>query len=552
MQRIFKIQSLTAFNLRLSNIFRRYLHGILFVFVLLPTLPALPQYLPVHPQPNSIYSFLDEFNLNYNSSIKPISRLHISNLLHEIDTNKLTSRQQKELNFYLKDYNKEKNLNKKFKRRLDAFYYRDSSFSITINPIGGGKAWKNENGFEYHWWNGAEAIASVGNWGFYASMRDNHLSSALYSPNYLDQNTPGSNFKGFSDGKTDFEEIRGGITYSWKTGNVNLIKDNFEWGSNYNGSNIFSGRTPAFVHLDFRIKPVSWFEFTYTHGWLNSEVIDSSKSFWVSNGYGDTFRQVYHSKFLAANMFSFYPVKKLSISIGNSVVYDYSNFHPAYLIPFMFYKAVDHSLNSGIDNMNSQMFIDISSKNINHLHLYTTLFIDELAIKRIKIKDEHNFASLKAGLRINNLIPNVFGGIEYTITNALTFKHYIPTLTYESNKYNLGHYLTDNAKELYLCLGWKPLRTMTIQLSYTDILKGPDHTTLGTVSRDKVHPFVPIVYKSRSLSLSASFQIINDLFVNLGYTHKNISGDAIYLKQFSPAFWWGETNTVNLGLNYGF
>jgi hypothetical protein len=520
--------------------------------LLFTTIQAFPQYLPIHPQTNNIYSFLNEFNLNYNPTIKTLGRQEISTLLTSLDTSQLTSRQQKELAFYLKDFNKEVYPNKNFPRRLDLFYHRDSSFSITINPIGGGTSWINKNGFEYHWWNGAEATASIGKFGFYASLRDNHLSSALYSPSYLDQQPAGSNFKGFSDGKTDFEEIRGGVTYAWKTGHVGLMKDNFEWGTNYNGANIFSGHTPAFVHLDFRIKPVKWFEFNYTHGWLNSEVVDSSRSFWISNAYGSTYRQMYHSKFMAANMFSFFPVQKLSVSVGNSVIYDYGNLHPAYLIPFMFFKAVDHNLSSGIDNMNSQMFLDISSKNINHLHLYSTLFIDELAIKRIKIKDEHNFASLKAGLRVSNLIPNVFAGMEYTITNALTFKHYITTTTFESNRYNLGHYLTDNAKELYLTLGWKPIRNMTIQLSYTDILKGPDHTSLGTVSRDKITPFVPIVYESQILALNISWQLINDLFFNLGFIHKNVSGDPIYLQQFSPEFWWGETNSLNIGLNYGF
>jgi len=523
-----------------------------FLFYFFTSCQLFAQYTPIQPQPNNIYSFLSELPVIYNPCIKPVSRLEISSLLNSVDASKLSHRQQKELAFYLKDFNKEKYLHKSFHRRLDLYYHKDSSFSITINPIGGGNAWINKNGFEYHWWNGAEAIATLGNWGFYASLRDNHLSSAIFSPNYLDQNTPGSNFKKFSDGKTDFEEIKGGVTYAWKTGHVGLAKDNFEWGTNYNGANIFSGHTPAFVHLDLQIKPVKWFEFNYTHAWLNSEVIDSSRSFWVSNAYGSTFRKVYHSKFMAANMFSFFPVPKLSFSIGNSIVYDYNNFHPAYLIPVMFFKAVDHSLSSGIDNMNSQLFLDVSSKNINHLHLYSTLFIDELAIKRIKIKDEHNFASLKTGLRVTNLIPNVFGGLEFTITNALTFKHYIPTTTFESNRYNLGHYLTDNAKELYLTLGWKPLRTMTIQLSYTDILKGPDHTSLGTVSRDRITPFIPIVYQSQSIEFTASMQIINDLFIKLGFIHRNVTGDANYLLQFSPEFWWGETNSLHVGLNYGF
>jgi len=514
--------------------------------------PLFGQYIPIHPQSQGIYNFLSEFPLDYSPSIKPLGRLKISELLNGIDKTTLNSRQQKELAFYLKDFNKELYPHKNFTRRLDLLYYRDSSFSLTINPIGGGNAWINKNAYEYHWWNGAEATATFGNWGFYASLRDNHLSSQIFSPTFLDQQPAGSNFKVLAEGKTDFEEIRGGVTYAWKTGHVGLVKDNFEWGTNYHGANIFSGHNPAFVYLDLQMKPTKWFEFNYIHGWLNSELVDSSRSFNTFNGYGASTRLVYHSRYIAANMFSFYPVKKLSLSLGNSIIYDNDQVHPAYLIPVMFFKAVDHSLNSNIDNMNSQMFIDVSSKNIKYLHLYATLFIDELAIDRIKIKDEHNFASLKAGFRVSNLVPNVFGGLEYTTTNVLTYKHFVPTTTFESNRYNLGHYLTDNAIELCLNLGWKPLRTLLLELSYTDIQKGPDHTALGTMTREKIAPFVPIVYESRSLELTASWQIINDLGMKLGFIHRNVSGEPTYMTEYSPEFWWGKTNSLNISINFGF
>jgi hypothetical protein len=473
-------------------------------------------------------------------------------LLSGLDTTLLTSRQQKELAFYLKDFNKEKYLNKKFTRRLDLFYYRDSSFSFTVNPIIGSNMWSNRNGFEYHWWNGAEARMTIGKWGMYGSLRDNHESSSFTKPGYLNQNPGSSRPIVFSDGKADYEEIMGGITYAWKTGSIGLIKDHLEWGTNYHGANIFSGRSPAFVHLDLKLKPVKWFEFHYFHGWLNSGVIDSSRSFYITNGYGTSYRSVYHNKFIAANLFTFYPVSKLAISAGNSIIYDYEHVHPAYLIPVMFFKAVDHNLNSYINNMNSQMFIEISSKNLNHFHIYSTLFLDELAVKRITQPDEHNFYSYKGGVRITELIPNFFAGFEYTITNALTFKHFVPTTTFESNSFNLGHYLTDNAKELFLTAGFKPFRNMVAELSYSHMLKGPDHTEMGTMPRETIKSFTPVVWESKSIAFNASWQVINDLYLRLGYEWRNVTGDPDALVKYSPEFWWGKTGTLNFGINYGF
>jgi hypothetical protein len=84
------------------------------------------------------------------------------------------------------------------------------------------------------------------------------------------------------------------------------------------------------------------------------------------------------------------------------------NVHPAYLIPVMFYKSIDHTVNQGIDNQNSQMFLDISSRNLKNVHLYGTLYIDELKIDRITDPNTHNFWSVKGGVKTFNLgVPNL-------------------------------------------------------------------------------------------------------------------------------------------------
>ena len=395
-----------------------------------------------------IYDFLDELSneqiISINSVVKPYSRLFIARCLHEAEGKQevLNSRQQKELDFYLLDFGKELSegwrnnttparLNDvsrsggaqwlkggKGQKRMDLFYYKDSLFALTVNPIFGGEVFTNSSGQATYWRNGIEARAYVQHWGFYASLRDNHETPLLGLPAYLTDRVNGNIKEGNS-----WEEMMGGVTYSWKWGNAGLVKDNLQWGDNYHGANIFGGNNPSFVQIRLHLSPVKWFEFNYFHGWLNSMVVDSSQSYWVTNSYGTSYREVYHKKFLAANMFTFIPVKNLNISAGNSIVYSDLGLFPAYLIPIFFYKAVDHSVNMGIDNMNSQMFFDISSRQIKNLHLYATLFIDELSIPRILRKDEWNFLSYKAGFRINNFPvskPIFYHGI-YTIPIPLHF-----------------------------------------------------------------------------------------------------------------------------------
>ena len=104
----------------------------------------------------------------------------------------------------------------------------------------------------------------------------------------------------------------------------------------------------------------------------------------------------------------------------------------------------------GINNMNSQFFFSASSRNLKHFHFYGTVFLDEVAVDRIFNQDEHNFVSYKAGAGHYHDCPMPGLLTEYTWSNALAFMHNVPTTTFESNQYNLGHYLEDNAKDLYI------------------------------------------------------------------------------------------------------
>lgn len=534
----------------------------LFLMLIFGSLNA--QYLPVHTS-EPVYEFLFELNnenlININTAALPYSHKEISKWLEEVDASLLNQRQEKELAFYRKEYNSTRNITPGSKRyflhsgqghRFNFFHYSDSLFSLTVNPIFGGDLYLNNNDTASHWWNGAEAYATLGKWAFYGRLRDNHESQQLTHPDYMNQKYGGSNFKEFSDGKIDFWEYRGGVSYDFGIGNIGLYKDHFAWGNNYHGSNIFSGRTPSFTNIAFNIKPVSWFEYNFVHGWLVSEIVDSSRSFNVYSNRGVEFRAVYHTRYLAANLFTFKPFKKLKLAVGNSVIYDYENPHIAYFIPAIFYKAMDHHLSSGIDNMNEQLFFDVSLNFIPKTHIYATLFIDELAVGRIFNPDEFNFISSKAGIRFENIIPNMFGGVEYTYTNALAFQHFVPTTSFESNRFNLGHYLEDNAMELCLYAGIRPARATKLLVSYTSAKKGPDHTFLGTEPRIYINPLEPIVWQSDKLSIQFSWQIIHDLFLRISYTHSNIRGEEEYLIKYTPEMYHGEVDRFSFGLNYGF
>ena len=537
-----------------------------------------------HPINNSgVYVFLDELAneqiITVSSVVKPYSRSCIASWLQEADLqrDRLSPRQQKELDFYLTDFGKElkeeghsgsnllrptfaelrlakqgfegqraqwlKGSFKEGGKRFDLFYYRDSLFSLTVNPILGAEIFSSSSGKATYWRNGLEARAYVGRWGFFASLRDNHEKPLLGPPEYLTKRE-GGHIKGSSD----WSDMQGGITYAWKWGTAGLVKDEIEWGNNYNGANIFGGNNPSYIQLRLQIYPVKWFSFNYFHGWMNSMVVDSSRSYFVTNSYGTDYREKYHRKFIASNMFSFIPVKYLTISAGNSIIYDDSNINPAYFMPLFFYKSVDHSVSSGIDNMNSQMFFDISSRQIKYLHLFATLFVDELSVERITKDDEWNFMSWKTGFRLSNFpVKDLSLTGEYTYTYPLTYQHYVPTLTFESNEFNIGHYLRDNSREWHLALNYRPFRTFDLKLWFTDAVRGPDYTELGT-PRVGNPPLESVAWKNRSAGVSIAYQVINDLYAWGSFINSNISGDA----RWSPEYFYGNKNTFNVGITMGF
>ncbi len=526
------------------------------ILLLIPLLPGTvrSQTVYYHIRNEGVYEFLDEMAgeglIELNSAVRPWSRMFIARQMASLDTlrHRMNPRQQKELDFYLKDFNKELKPDKHFKKRFDIFYYKDSLFTFSANLILGAEYTVNANGGAVFWWNGAEIFAYAGKLGVWASLRDHHDPEQLVTPSYLTRQRGGSNLKS----GVDWEEMRGGITWSWKWGNAGLTMDHNAWGSGYHGTNIQSGRTPSIARINLQMKPVRWLEFNYYHGWLVSEVVDSSRSYLTGILPGASTREVYHPKYFAANIFTFTPVRRLNISVGNSIVYTDMGPHPGYLIPVFFFKAVDHSVNARTDNMNSQMYLDVSSRNIPHLHLYGTWFVDEVNLSNLFNPDlQSNYFSFKLGGRLSNYpLRNLSLTGEWTRTHPNVFRHYVSTLTYESNRYNLGHYLTDNAREFYLALGYRPIRGLDLRLSWMLAQKGPVYYDEFGSPRLGLPFLESIEWSNRTLALGARYQVVNDAYVYASWQYSDIHGND--LAKYTHPLFHGKTNTFKFGLNFGF
>jgi len=499
----------------------------------------------------NIYDFIDELASNkiitITSVIKPYPRELIAQKLQETSTPenraKLSKRQQKELDFYLRDYNLElkPNLsyitkNSFFKNKQNfrlpfnplEFAYKDSIFTFVLRPILGVSYVRNENGSAYHRWNGAEVFGYVGkHFGFYASLRDNHENQLLTGPQMLNQEE-GAVWKPYPDGSGDYSEMRGGLTWKWKWGDLAFVKDHFQWGDNYHGSNIMSGRTPSIPYLQYHMKPIDWLEFTWVQAWLVSEIPDTAKTYTLPTG---ARRVTYFNKYYASGMFTFKPLKGLDFSIGNSVVYCAEYMNPAYLSPFLFYFNYSYAEGdgkSGFYGKEVQTFINVSSNNIKYLHLYADIFVNQANTVGI---------SYKAGFRLSDMpLRNLSLTVEYTCNNGKAYASSLPTASYESNLYGLGSYLKENSMEIYTALCWKPIRGLRFDASWL-MAKHGEGSTLNSLD-----------YNDREITLATKYEIINNAYVFIEYQRRQVEGEVRYI----PKVYFGNTNSLVAGINIGF
>lgn len=508
------------------------------------------QDVPYHISNEQVYNFLEEMatlkKVQLNNVVLPLSRGQISEYLLEVaeSSGDLNKRQEQELYFYLQEFIKETSYQgfdflgkglrsgdvfplRKRQKRIDLLHFKNKLFNVTVNPIYGGEGVASGEHFSYQYSLGARLFGSVSDYfSFYAELRDNSDSEVLSDPAYL-QRRMGVNYKV----TLDYSEMRGGIRAHTKWGSVALVKDHIEWGSNYNGSNIFSGRTPSFPMVKMDLNPVDWFSFHYLHAWLVSDVTDSIASYTVR---GSGYREIFRSKYLAANMMTFRPLKGLFISAGNSIVYG-DQFNPVYLIPFLFYKSVDHTLNSTGSNsnfggQNSQMFLNIMSRQIKYTQLYFSFFVDEVRLSELtsSTKSKNHF-SYKAGVRFtspgNVNLSLVF---EYTRTNPMAYKHFVPVTTFESNSYNLGHHLRDNAEEYFGMISYRPLSRLLVRATMSYVRKGEEYDFLA-VSNGVGRPFIESMKMNRiDLNFRLSYSVAHDVNVFGGYQYLKESGVDAY------------------------
>lgn len=590
---------------------------------------VIAQNIPVPLTQVKLYDFLDELFTDgvvvHQTAVRPYSRQQVAKMLVEAQTadSLLNVRQKKDLAFYLNEFALERDtMVSNYVQYTDhstynlsladpQFSYRskNSMFKMRLRPILGADVTASKKGVLLQRWWGAELQMDIANhvsiWG---SLRDNSWSGNWLSKKYYpDDNdrmygarihygasriqpalTPmtGVQYKEANYGG-DFSDSKGGISlYSW-WGNIVVQRENIRWGDAYHASNILSGRAPAVPMISLQLTPCKWFQFDYFHAWLVSNIMDSTYYYLENTTKGDVQVKNYRpmNKFMAANMFTFTPIKHLSFSVGNSIIYAEQTIQAAYLIPIAFYKSLDHLLTKGLitQNQNSQAFASLSVRPVKHLQLYGSFYLDEFSIKRLKPSNqENNPISYLVGFNWSGWpIKGLSLKGEFMRSYIACYTHSIDALTWQSNSFDMGHYMGDNAQSIYAELAYRPTRGMLIKMSYTHDTKYNSYAYLrryrtatedirdGGISETLAQkPFDHAIFRNEVVRLDGIYEVHPNMYLTLALEYNNARGfdnqktNAIksedigdaqyYLDKYMPLYYQGKNLTVSAAFSFGF
>ena len=208
---------------------------------------------------------------------------------------------------------------------------------------------------------------------------------------------------------------------------------------------------------------------------------------------------------------------------------------------------------------------------MKHLHVYGSIFIDELSFKRFKPSvKESNPISYQVGFNVTNWpISNIQLRMEYTATNIIVYKHSIKRIDWTSNSYNMGHFMGDNAQSLFVSGVYAPIRGLQFKLDYTMGIKYVDYDyvrrSILTIISEK--PFTNATWRMDELEFKALYEVVNNAYAVVNVRYGNIRGISVdtepitgevrrtaqeSLDYYTPKFYQGEQWSVMCGFSFKF
>ncbi|GAB6281879.1 MAG: hypothetical protein STSR0008_06220 [Ignavibacterium sp.] len=522
----------------------------------------------LEPLNNNVYDFLDRVSIkgiiDFNPLIKPLTRTEIIKYLSVIENNKskLSSVEQQDLNWFLKEYAEdiysEQMQNKDLKEgiiyrnelsRYRIFYYKDSLLTFNFTPT---FRFEFQNDYEENqtslgW--GFSAFGSIANnLGFRINFNDNSTRGDRIDKQLRFNTEQGKIYSKNEIDRVDFSRTNGSIIYhkNWLT--IGGAKENFIIGNSYRSQLILSTKSPSFPSIYMKLNPTKWLQFYFMHGWLLSGEVDSSASYQTDFN----FREVERDKYYAMHAIQINPIHNLSFSIGETMIYSDHSPYFGYFIPFLIFRSVDHMFSYGGADAgnNGSLFFDAKYFPINNFQIYGSLFIDELSLtKLLEGNTDRNQLGFTLGTSIYDFgIDNLLLRLEYTRILPWVYSNWIPAQTYTNSNYLMGHYIGQNSDQIYAQINYYAMRGLSFKLWGEYIRRG------GTsdIANQYTSPGEDFLYGVRrndsNFGFEINYEFIYDLFIKLKYQYSFVEDED---KVRTPDWQLGNNHTFGFSINYG-
>lgn len=253
-----------------------------------------------------------------------------------------------------------------------------------------------------------------------------------------------------------FDETQAYVTADFNIVKLKLGRDRLMIGYGKNKP-ILENNSPLFDYFQFKID-YDFFSFSYLHGKLLGErsiIFDSTKGSYNNIS----------EKYFAYHRMGFNISPHFNFGFGEIVVYGERPLDLSYLIPFSFFKSVEHS---NRDRDNTMLFFDFCNYTIPQTKLFCTFLIDDISINKIGKGWWGNQTLFNLGVQTSpfyKIIPLDFM-FEYMRLEPYTYSHRLSRNNFTHLGYNLGTFLQPNSELFFLGISYRFTNRLTLSANF--------------------------------------------------------------------------------------
>lgn len=267
--------------------------------------------------------------------------------------------------------------------------------------------------------------------------------------------------------------------------------------------------------------------FSFVHGQLLAE----------ETGLTDEGQRDIPAKWIAAHRLEFSPLKRMSLSLNEMIVYGNRGVEWGYMLPYIVYRPVEHKLR---DRDNAFIALDAEMRLMNGVKLYGTFLLDELSTSKFGTDWYGNKHGFQAGLHLTDPfgVPNLSLRLEYVALMPWIYTHKYKVNRFVYDGRSLGYWAGPNSEILYghlqkrwhhrlnsglTVMRWKHGANYPNENIGGDILIG-HNTLLGDQTEARLtRDFLEGMLRTETrISGYITYEILNDFLLKAAFSHHKI------------------------------